>query len=107
PDEPCLLTQVHHVLEEALEDRQAVALTDAGQTRVVGQRLMQVIPQVPAQAQTVSSHPDQLPLGADVFEEHHQLELEKDDRVDRGTTPLFISRADQVPNEGQVEFGVK
>jgi len=50
---------------------------------VVGQRLEQVVAQVPAQGQAVRDYPHQLALGADVLEEHDELELEEDDRVDR------------------------
>jgi len=40
PDQPRLLTQIDDLLEEALEDVNAEALSDAGQAEVVGQLLV-------------------------------------------------------------------
>src|SRR5687768_10382856 len=89
PDETRLAALLDDRLEEAAEDRQAVALPDPGQARVVRQLLVQVIPQVPPDAQPIGSYPDQLPLGADPFEEHHELELEEDPRIDRRSPALL------------------
>ena len=36
---------------------------------------------------------DELALGADALEEHDQLQLEEDDRVDAGPAPLGIQLA--------------
>ena len=69
--------------EEAAEDVEPVALPDAGEAGMVGQRLGQVVPQVPAQAEAVGDHPQQLSFGAQPLEEEDQLQLEEDDRVDR------------------------
>ncbi len=43
PDESFLLALLHNRLEEAPEDIDSIALTDTGQTGMVGQRLAQVI----------------------------------------------------------------
>ena len=79
---PASLAQLDDVLEEALEDGQAQALPDAGQAGVVGQRLVQGVAEVPAVREVEAGRLDQLPLGADALEEHDELELEEDDRVD-------------------------
>src|SRR5215204_1276778 len=47
---------------------------------------------------------DQLALGADPFEEHDQLQLEEDDRVDRGTTPLGVAIHNPAAHEAQIEL---
>jgi hypothetical protein len=45
----------------------------------------------------------ELPLGAQIFEEHNELQLEEDDRVDAGPASASIQRAHQLPHEGKVE----
>jgi hypothetical protein len=49
-----LLTLLDDVVEEAAEDGDAVTVTDLGQAGMVGQRLMQIIPEIPAQAEPIS-----------------------------------------------------
>ncbi len=84
PDQSRLLAQVDDALEEAFEGLDAQALADAGQTGVVGQGLVQRIPQVPAVGHVQARRLYQLALGADPLEEHDQLQLEEDHRVDAG-----------------------
>lgn len=48
---------------------------------------------------------DQLPLGADAFEEHHQLQLEKDHRVDRGAPLIGIGVLDPLTEEAEIQRG--
>src|SRR3954462_3236058 len=48
PEQSRFLTQIHDVLEETLEDRQAQSLPDARQAGVLGQRLIQPIAEIPA-----------------------------------------------------------
>jgi hypothetical protein len=43
---------------------------------MVGQELEEVIPYVPAQREAVGDHPHELPLGAQILDEHQQLQLE-------------------------------
>jgi hypothetical protein len=52
------------------------ALPDPGETRVVGQRLVEGLAQVPAVGQVEIGGLDEFPLRADAFEEHDELELE-------------------------------
>jgi hypothetical protein len=71
---------------------------------VIGQLFIQVVPEIPPDAQPISSYSYQLPLGADPFEEHHELELEEDSRIDRWSSTFLLGRADQVADEAQVEL---
>ena len=50
---------------------------------------------------------DELALRADPLEEHDQLELEEDDRVDARPTPLGIELLRPVADEAQVELGLQ
>ena len=90
PDQPGRDALLDDRLEEAAEDVQPIALPDAAQTGVVGQRLGQVVAEIPAQAQPVGDDPHELPLGAQPLEEQHQLQLEEDDRVDGGRPVVGI-----------------
>ena len=74
PHQPCLDTFFDDPLEEATEDEQAVALADAGEAGVVGKRLLEIVAEIPAQGQARRDYPHQLALGADVLEEHEELE---------------------------------
>ena len=101
PDEPRLLAQVDDLLEEALEDVDAEPLPDAGQAGVVGERLVQGVAEVPAVGQVEARRLDQLALGADALEEHDQLQLEEDDRVDAGAAPLGVELLDPLPDKAR------
>ncbi len=70
---------------------------------MIGQRLVQVVSEEPADAQTVRRYLHKLPLTAHVLEEHHQLQAKEDDRVDAGPAPAGIQRAHQLSDEGEVE----
>ena len=91
PDQARFLAEVDDLLEEALEDVDARALPDAGQAGVVGQRLIEGVAQIPAMGQVEAGGLDQLALGADPLEEHDQLQLEEDDRVDGGPTAVGVA----------------
>ena len=90
-------------LEEATEDLQPVALADAGEARMVGQGLEEVVAEVPPQREAVRYDLHQLALGAKVFEEHHQLQLEEDDRVHRRPAAVGVQRGDQLPDEREIQ----
>jgi hypothetical protein len=47
---------------------------------------------------------NELALGADPLEEHHQLQLEEDHRVDAGPATFGIELLRPVPNEAQIEL---
>jgi hypothetical protein len=59
----------------------AVALADARQAGVVGQQLVEAVPQLPADAQPVGRDGQESSLGADPLAEQDELELEEDHRV--------------------------
>ncbi len=103
PDQPCLLARIHHLLEEALEDVDAQALPDAGQAGVVGKVLAEGVAEIPAVRQVEAGGFDQLAFGADALEEHHELELEEDDRIDARPAALGIQVAHPVAHEAQIE----
>ena len=73
------------------------------QTGVVGERLGQVVAEVPAQAQPIGDHLHQLALGAEALEEQDQLQLEEDHRVDGGSPAVRVGVPDQVAHEAQIE----
>jgi diguanylate cyclase (GGDEF)-like protein/PAS domain S-box-containing protein len=60
PNQSCLVAEINHALKEAAEERQTQPLPDAGQTRVVGKRLVQVVPDIPAMRQIEAGDIDQL-----------------------------------------------
>ena len=105
PDQTRLLAEIDDLLEEALEDVDPKALPDAGQAGVVRQRLVQGVAEIPAVGQVEAGRLDELALGADALEEHHQLQLEEDDRVDGGTSTIGVQLRDPLPDEAQVERG--
>src|SRR4029453_8041017 len=94
-------------LEEAAEHGQAVALPNPGQAGMVGQFLVQVVAQEPPDAPSIGRAPYQLPLGAESLEEHHQLELEVDSRIDGRSPAFLVGTAGQVADESQVQLGLK
>ena len=70
------------LLEEALEDVDPKALPDPSQAGVAGEVLGGGVVQIPAMGQVQGRRLDGLAYGSDPLEEHDELELEKDDRVD-------------------------
>ena len=70
---------------------------------MVGQGFEQVVAEVPAQGQAVRDHPHQLALGADVLEEHEELELEENHGVERRPATPRVKRPRQLPHEREVE----
>ena len=70
---------------------------------MIGQRLGEVIAQIPAQAEPIGHDLHQLPLRAQPFEEQDQLQLEEDDRIDGGSSAVGIGLPHQLTHEAQVE----
>jgi hypothetical protein len=70
---------------------------------VVGQGLVEVVAQVPSQGQAVCHRPHELALRAEVLEEHDQLELEEDDRVNGRPAAPRVERGDELPDEREVQ----
>jgi hypothetical protein len=73
PDQPGLHAQLHYPFEESPKDLKSIALADLGEARVVGQRLLEIVCEVPPQAQTVGHDLHQLALRAQILKEKNQL----------------------------------
>ena len=71
---------------------------------MVGERLVEGVAEVPAVGQVEAGGLDQLALGADPLEEHDQLQLEEDDRVDAGPAPLGVQLPRPLADEAEVEL---
>jgi hypothetical protein len=61
PDESGFLALFHDLLKEAAEDIEAIALTNARQTGMVGQGLIQIVTNIPTNAEPICSMPHELP----------------------------------------------
>jgi hypothetical protein len=108
PDEPRLLALRDDRLEEAAKDRQPVAGTDAGQAGMVGQGLIQVVPQIPADTQPVSGQSHEVAFGSDPVEKQHQLELEEDDWINRGAASVGgVAVLHQITYKREIEHTVQ
>ena len=46
----------------------------------------------------------EFPFQTDSFEEHDELELEKDDRVERGAAAFSVALLDPLPNKADIQF---
>jgi hypothetical protein len=89
PHQPGLDALLDDSLEEAPEDPQAEAFADAGERRMVGQRLEEVVAQVSPHREAIRDHPHELAFGAQILEEHHQLcSLKKTTGSTEGLPPL-------------------
>jgi hypothetical protein len=75
PDQPCRLALRPNHIAEAPKRFQAIAFADLGQAGVIGQRLPQIVAEIPAHAEAVRRVAHQLALETDALEEHDQLEL--------------------------------
>ena len=72
---------------------------------MIGERVVEGVAEVPAVGQVEACRLDQLALGADALEEHDQLQLEEDDRVDARLAPVGVQLPRLVAHERQVESG--
>src|SRR5260370_32269203 len=102
PTQSCLLALVDKRLKEALEQLDTIAFTNTRETRMIGEGFIEIVTDIPAHAELVSSQNHQLPFGADAVKEHHELQLEKDHRINRGATSLRIGLFDQVAHKRQI-----
>ncbi len=90
-DQPGLQAQLHDPFEEALEGLHAIAAADLGEAAVVGERLVEVVAQVPTMSEVELRRLHQPALGGDPLEEGDQLELEEDHRVDGGPSEFAVA----------------
>jgi|SRR5215469_15894347 len=87
PNQSHLLALIDDGLKEAVEQLHTIASADTRQARMVGQLLVQVIPQVPADAEPISRMPHQEPFRAYSLKKHDELQFEEHHGINR-RTPL-------------------
>jgi hypothetical protein len=104
PDQACILAQLHHALEEALEDSNAQPGTDPSQTGVVGQWLVECVAEVPPVREVEAGNVHELPLRPAPLEEEDELKLEEDNWVDTRPPAIGVPIGDPLPDKGQVEL---
>jgi hypothetical protein len=103
PNQSRLLALLYNRLEKAAKDVQAVAAADARQARVVGQRFVQIVANIPPHTEPVGDQAQEVAFGANTFEEHYQLQLEEDDWINAGASTWGIALVDKLPDKGQIE----
>src|SRR5262249_680138 len=91
PDQFLLLALLNDGVEEAAKNVHAIAFADTRQAGMVRKRLTQIVPQIPAQAQSISRMPHELSFRAQSLEEHDELQFEEDHRINGGTTLARIA----------------
>src|SRR5689334_15589655 len=75
PHQAGLLTLLDDVLKETPEGVDTIAVANASQAGMIGEQLVEIVTEIPAQAEAVGSHSEQLAFGADPLEEHDELQL--------------------------------
>jgi len=62
---------------------------------MIGQGLVQIVANIPTNAEPIRRMPHQLPFRTDALEKHHELELKEDDGIDGWTTtaPIYSVKA--------------
>jgi len=103
PHQSCLLALLHNCLKELAKDVDPITFADTGQTRMVWQRLAQIIPNVPANAEPIRGMAHQQPFRANTLKKHHQLQFEEDDGVNRGTTTTCIGFLDERTHKREIK----
>ena len=103
PDKASLLILLDDSVEEAAEHVDPKAISYACQAGMVGEWLSEVVAQIPTDTQSVSSEFHELTLGTKPLEEHDELPLEEDDRVDRGPATRRVAVHNEAAHERQVK----
>src|SRR5215472_11362367 len=70
---------------------------------MVGQRLVEVVPRIPAHRQIVGDLLHELPLGADPGEEHDELQSKEDLGIDGGTTAGGVAIGGEATHKREIE----
>jgi hypothetical protein len=104
PDEAGVLAQLDDLIKEAAEDREAQPLPDPGQRRVVWEGLVQVVAEILAVGEVERRLFDELSLRPYAFQHHHELQLEKHDRINTRPAPLRIAVLGPAANKREVEL---
>ncbi len=103
PHKPRLEALLHDPLEEQPKDLEPVALADPREAGVVGQRLVEVVSQIPADAKAVGHNLHQLPLASQSLEEKNKLEFKEDYRVDTRAARGSVAILDHIPHKREVK----
>ena len=70
---------------------------------MVGQKLVEIVAQVPADTEAVGGDLHQLALGAQILQKENKLELKENHRVDRGPPARSIAVSNQFAYEREVD----
>src|SRR6266496_3742943 len=103
PYELRLLTLFDDGIKEPPKHVEAIARADPAEAGMIRKRLIQIVTQIPANAQAISGLTNELPFGADALEKHHQLQFEKDDRINGGTALAGIGLVHKFAHEREVK----
>jgi hypothetical protein len=87
------LTLLDNGIEEPPKHLQAVPQADLAETGMIGQRLIQIVPEIPSDAQSIRDLTHEQAFGADIFKKHHELQLEKYDRINGWSSNSRIALA--------------
>jgi hypothetical protein len=90
-------------LEEASKDVQAIALADFAETRMIGQRLIQIVPEIPSDAQSICHLAHEQALRPYIFKEHHQLQFEEHYRINRWSSSTCVALANQFVHKREIQ----
>jgi len=89
---------------EPFEQRQPEPLANARQTGVVGERLVEVVAEIPAVGEIERHRAHQLTLRAQPLKEEDQLQLEEDDRVNAWSATRRVTLLDPGTDEAEVQL---
>src|SRR5712692_11258749 len=99
PDQFRLLALLDNGLEETPKHTQTITGADLTQRRMIREWLIQIVPDIPPHAQSISHLAHEQALRTDVLEEHNKLELKKDDRINGCSSGNRVVLAHQIVNE--------
>src|SRR5438105_14300717 len=71
--------------------------------RMIGEWLIQIVPHIPAHAQSILNLAQEQALGADVFKEHHQLQLKKHDRINGRSSNNRVGLTHQILDKREIQ----
>src|SRR6266516_3155872 len=74
---------------------------------MIGKRFVEIIPQIPANAESICCMSHEEALGADVLKKHDQLQFEEDNGVNRGTTFACIGLLHELSHKRQIECSLQ
>lgn len=107
PDKFGLNALLHNRFEEVAKHRQAIARADAGEAGVVRQGFVEIVPEIPSDAQAVLRVAHEEALRTNAFKKHHQLQFEKDFGGHRWSTAWYVGILHQIAHKRQIERAVQ